>query len=193
MAMPQGPQPVRKGTPAWVFVLVAIGAGALILPFTLGVLAVYGVRKFVANSKQAEARNSLGQIAKDAAAAYERDTDGSPSAPAGLCASASRQVPASASMIRGLKYQSVPADWTEDASRPHTGFACLGFSLDLPQYYQYGYHAHGTTTPGDGFRATANGDLDGDGILSSFWITGSVGAGGVLSIAPNLEERSPEE
>jgi type IV pilus assembly protein PilA len=34
----------------------------------LSVLAIYGVRKYVANAKTAEARNSLGQIAKDAAA-----------------------------------------------------------------------------------------------------------------------------
>jgi type IV pilus assembly protein PilA len=35
----------------------------------LSVLAIYGVRKYVANAKTAEARNSLGQIAKDAATA----------------------------------------------------------------------------------------------------------------------------
>src|SRR5580700_3746584 len=39
----------------------------------LSVLAIYGVRKYIANAKTAEARNSLGQIAKDAAAAVERE------------------------------------------------------------------------------------------------------------------------
>ena len=34
----------------------------------LAVLAIYGVRKYIANSKTTEARNSLGQIAKDQAA-----------------------------------------------------------------------------------------------------------------------------
>ena len=33
----------------------------------LAVLAVYGVRKYIANAKTAEAKNSLGQIGKDAA------------------------------------------------------------------------------------------------------------------------------
>src|SRR5260370_37732809 len=33
----------------------------------LAVLAIYGVRKYLANAKTAEARNSIGQIAKDAA------------------------------------------------------------------------------------------------------------------------------
>ena len=36
----------------------------------LAVLAVYGVRKYVSNAKTAEARNSLGVIATDEAAAY---------------------------------------------------------------------------------------------------------------------------
>ena len=39
----------------------------------LAVLAVYGVRKYLANAKTAEARNSLGQLAKDAATAVERE------------------------------------------------------------------------------------------------------------------------
>ena len=37
----------------------------------LAVLAVYGVRKYIANAKTAEAKNSLGQIGKDAVTAFE--------------------------------------------------------------------------------------------------------------------------
>src|SRR5262245_33554204 len=40
----------------------------------LAVLGIYGVRKYIANSKTAEARNSLGQIGKDASTAYEKET-----------------------------------------------------------------------------------------------------------------------
>src|SRR5262245_63128056 len=40
----------------------------------LAVLAIYGVRKYIANSKTAEAKNSLGQISKDAASAFEKET-----------------------------------------------------------------------------------------------------------------------
>src|SRR5260370_37099428 len=39
----------------------------------LSVLAIYGVRKYLANAKTAEARNSLGQMAKEAATAEERE------------------------------------------------------------------------------------------------------------------------
>ena len=34
----------------------------------LAALAIYGVRKYIASAKTAEARNSLGQLAKDASA-----------------------------------------------------------------------------------------------------------------------------
>src|SRR6476661_1097900 len=37
----------------------------------LAVLAVYGVRKYIANAKTAEAKNSLGQMGKDAVTAFE--------------------------------------------------------------------------------------------------------------------------
>ncbi len=39
----------------------------------LAVLAIYGVRKYIANAKTAEARNNLGQISKDSSSAFDRD------------------------------------------------------------------------------------------------------------------------
>ena len=39
----------------------------------LAALAIYGVRKYMANAKTAEAKNSLGQLAKDASNAFNRE------------------------------------------------------------------------------------------------------------------------
>src|SRR5205809_3641332 len=39
----------------------------------LAALAIYGVRRYILNAKTAEARNSIGQMAKDASAAYNKD------------------------------------------------------------------------------------------------------------------------
>src|SRR5690606_6163685 len=69
----------------------------------LAALAIYGVRKYIANAKTAEARNSIGQIAKDAAAAYAREgmagdvlEQGETAALSNaLCASADATVPSS--------------------------------------------------------------------------------------------------
>jgi type IV pilus assembly protein PilA len=181
--MQQGPLVVpparaKKGMPLWLLALL-IGLGGLVLfGGVLSVLAIYGVRKYLAAAKQAEASNVLGQIGKDAAQQYAAGPAG-PGGAHALCASASRPVPANASAIRGMKYQSSPEDWTVDAPR-HAGFACLGFSLDQPQYYMYSYRALGTGSQGDSFEAKANGDLNGDGVLSTFMLTGRVQPGGEL-------------
>jgi type IV pilus assembly protein PilA len=109
-----------------------------------------------------------------------------------LCASATKSVPASAASIRGMKYQSAPGDWTVDA--PDGGFACLRFMMDMPQYYQYSYARSGKgSAPGDSFTGTANGDLNGDGVLSTFQIRGAIAAGGTLNVAPTLIETNPDE
>src|SRR5271154_6473276 len=68
----------------------------------LAVLAIYGVRKYLANAKTAEARNSLGQIGKDAAGAYEKESmagtilaqGGTAAFSRSLCASEANPVPA---------------------------------------------------------------------------------------------------
>jgi prepilin-type N-terminal cleavage/methylation domain-containing protein len=166
----------------------------------LSVLAAYGVRKYVANSKTAEARNSLGRIANAAIIAYEHEnmagTTLSPGTSAGysrsLCKSASATVPSSATQVAGRKYQSSSADWNKDYAGG-SGFACLHFTLDQPQYYMYGYLTAGSASVGDSFLATANGDLNGDGVLSTFQLSGSINNSYVINVAPNMVEVSPEE
>ncbi len=98
-----------------------------------------------------------------------------------------------------MKYQSNQApgkDWSFDASS-NKGFSCLKFSMSAPQYYMYYYSSDGnlSATPpvmGTQFTATANGDLNGNGVLSTFSIVGAV-ASNNLYIAPNIVESAPEE
>jgi len=167
----------------------------------LAVLAIYGVRKYLANAKTAEARNSIGQVAKNAAAEYERESMPGTVVTPGQSAAVSRAlcatelgnpIPAPAK-IKGAKYQSLAADWYQGAAT-NSGFACLKFSMDAPQYYSYSYAISNTGAAiGDTFLATANGDLNGDGVLSTFTMTGAITAGLVLNLAPNIAEVSPEE
>jgi type IV pilus assembly protein PilA len=171
----------------------------------LAALAIYGVRKYIANSKTAEARNSLGQISKDVSTAFERETMAgvvlskgvSTAAVRALCASASQTVPAAITSVQGKKYQANPAantDWSKDEST-NAGFACLKFSMTAPQYYLYNYSSNGSVTvPTQGtlFTATANGDLNGDTVKSTFTVLGSV-ANNSLFVGPNIVESDPEE
>jgi type IV pilus assembly protein PilA len=164
----------------------------------LSVLAIYGVRKYVANAKTAEARNSLGQIAKDAATAVEREKGNNslvaPGSTSSLmrafCGAATTTIPSGKGSIAGQKYQSTSAEWT--GGSPVAGWMCLKFVMDEPQYFMYGYGPVNTDPAAGGFTATANGDLNGDGNTSAFTVTGSA-TNGVVSISPNVQETNPEE
>jgi type IV pilus assembly protein PilA len=168
----------------------------------LAMLATYGVRKYISQSKAAEATNSLGNMANAAAAVYDANESNPNTSVLALqatlgfdhvmCRGASGTVPTSKTLINGRKYQSSPADWNVD-SAGDSGFACLKFTMDQPQYYMYGYTTKGSALPGDTFTCMANGDLSGDGILSTYSITGAINASYVLNVAPNIYEVDGDE
>jgi len=107
----------------------------------LAALAIYGVRKYIANSKTAEARNSIGQMSKDATTAYAREGMQASVLALGtstdvvnrLCGSATATVPAGIASVKGKKFQSSPQDWT--TGDKDNGWACVKFSMTDPQYY----------------------------------------------------------
>ncbi len=182
----QGPKP-SGGTSGWIIAIVLVLFGVVAMVGILAVLAISGSRRYLANVKQAEAKNSLGQIARDAVAAYEaEDPMGDPLASRKLCRSAVHAVPASVTYVAGKKYMSSASDWTSDPKG--AGFTCLRFEMSTPQYYSYDYQATAT-----GFKGLASGDLDGDGSASHFEIEGRVEPGGALTIAPTIRETDPDE
>jgi type IV pilus assembly protein PilA len=160
----------------------------------LAALAVYGVQRYVANAKTAEARNAVGQISKDAqsAFAYEHMSTATP-----LASSESAKVsnrlcppgpPVPAAVPAAEKVQSEPAAWTG-------GWKCLRFSMTEPQNYQYTYSTDATDTEtGTYFEAIAQGDVDGDGAPSTFKLRGEVQQDTkALFVAPTISETDPEE
>jgi len=174
----------------------------------LAVLAIFGVRKYIANAKTAEAKNSLGQIGKDSQAALEREImTGKVVAAAGtadisrrLCESATATVPASVGSVKGKKYQpdtTITADWGKDkgtATVASKGFACLKYEMTSPHYYMYNYTSDSTTsTIGTKMTASAEGDLNGDGVTSRFELLGEVTTEKLLKLAPAIGETDPDE
>jgi len=202
MRRARGTMPGGRGTEGYTLVELMI---VVVIVGVLGLLAAYGVRKYVANSKTTEARNALGQISKDAITAFERESmaavvltvGGKSKVARALCASASQPVPSTIASVTGKKYQSNPGaglDWNKDVST-NKGFACLKFSIQQPQYYEYSYSSDGDVTVptvGTAFTAIANGDLDGNGTQSTFKVLGAV-ANNNLFVGPNLIESNPEE
>jgi type IV pilus assembly protein PilA len=163
----------------------------------LAVLAIYGVRKYIANAKSAEARNSLGQIAKDAATAAEREkgpgtviTVGSTSALMRAFCGTATTVPSTGTAPAAQKYQSAASEWA--AGSATVGWQCLKFSLEEPQYYEYEYTSATTSAINGAFQAVAHGDLNGDGNPSTFSISGAA-TSGAIAISPNIAETNPEE
>lgn len=164
----------------------------------LAALAIYGVRKYMLNSKTAEAKNSLGQLAKDAQTSYQRESmasailsaSGSTGVVNNLCDSASSPIPGS--VPAGAKYQSSAAEWSADKGTPGKGFACLKFSMSDAQYYMYTYKADGIGGSSQSFTAIANGDLDGNSTTSTFALSGAL-VDTSIRVAPNFYESAPEE
>lgn len=161
----------------------------------LSALGTYGVAKYLANSKTAEARNALGHIARDATTAFAREGMAASVLSLGnsagfanvICGSSTNKVPASADSVKGGKYQSSPTDW--QTGDQFTGWTCLRFAIEDPQYYQYGYSGSGTGAVGASFLATAEGNLDGDDKTSIFSIGGEIKSDGsdiVLVTAPDV-------
>ena len=159
----------------------------------LAALAIYGVRKYLTNAKTAEARTAVGRITKDAASAWDRESISLSIIPLGDSAGISHSLCPTANAVPGTappaqKYQSKPSDWVG-------GWACLHFSMDGPQYFQYVYTSADQTS---GFVAEAHGDLNGDGNPSTFSMTGSVQPDPstgeqVVVVSPAIQELSPEE
>lgn len=118
------------------------------------------------------------ELGRSAAAAYERDGT--------LCPSATHPVPQDLRAVRGTKYPSTPADWSADGRK--AGFACLRFSMPSPQYFQYSY----ASVSGSSFTVQAHGDLDGDGVPSTFQLTGEV-EGNKVVLTPSIMETNPTE
>lgn len=191
-AFPGPPPPPKSGTSTGALVaiiVVAVGGVLVAVSGILAVLGIYGTRKYIVNAKTAEARHAVGMIAKGAAMAYESEsmapavlTEGAAtSIVRKLCPSA-QPVPASLDAVAAKKYQSSVGDWEGDE-----GWRCLRFEMPMPQYYQYRYTSTATT-----FRAVAHGDLNGDGVASTFEVQGKI-EGGRLVTAPKIEETNPEE
>ncbi len=166
----------------------------------LAALAIVGVKKYMTSAKSAEARNSLGTMSGLASQVWSGEKMAGAILPDGatvgathmLCTSAGATVPAAATSIQGIKYQSSTAAGADfHAGSTTAGWMCLGFALDAPQYYMYNYTA--TVSPtANSFSSIAQGDLDGDGTLSNFHRDGTVRNGEIV-LSPAIVETDADE
>lgn len=171
----------------------------------LAALAIYGVQKYVANSKSAEARQMLGRMSKDMLTFFEGENQNYEILAPGDSADISQALCPSASALPAAvpsreKVQLGLGDFDDSA-----GWACLGTTITTPIYYQYRVDSSQSgsmasldaASSGDTFDAIAVGNLDGDGDTSLFRLGGMVsdaGGNGIqLILATTVFEQNPEE
>jgi hypothetical protein len=136
-----------------VIVLAIVGGLALLVLAVIVPLAIYGVRKYVTNAKMAEGQTRVVELGRGIVRCSV-ESDPSTGKPRGL-PETSLAVPATLAEVKGAKYQSAPAEWSDPA------YACAGFRVLGPQYFQYRWEKRSPTSG----TALAIGDLDGDGAV----------------------------
>ena len=168
----------------------------------LAALAIYGVRRYLASAKTAEAKNSLGAMSRGGVGSFEREYGSTVMIPPGttgaafthdICYGTANNVPVLVASIKGIKYTPSMATGCDFETGNQTqGWKCLKFNMSSPSYFQYGYYAtnRAGSTGGTLFAASATnlqiattaafflveaqGDLDGDGVLSAFGLTAGI-------------------
>ena len=148
---------------------------------TMAALAIAGVRKYLLESKEAEARSVVPVIARSIVVDWERET--LPPTPRSKRKLQSFP-PIPQTVPRGTKYVSSEKEWA-----PWTP---LRFDMyGQPQRYQYEIRA---AKDGESAEVIARGDLNGDGKTSSFVITVKVkkDKDRALEISP-MVETDPDE
>ncbi|HEY4159267.1 MAG TPA: hypothetical protein VGM29_14265 [Polyangiaceae bacterium] len=147
---------------------------------TMAAFAINGAKKYLQQSKMAEARTVVGAIAKSYATALDEPSPLAKSNPKKKLAS----LPAvPAAIPRGVKYQSSASDWA--------AWDAIHFSLSHPQYYQYEVVA---AKDGNSAEIIARGDLNGDGKSSQFRLKVSLDPKTKhLNIAAAPDETDPSE
>lgn len=141
-------------------------------------LVVHGARRYITNSKSAEARLGVDRIAKDLAAYVETERERNPKKKVRF--SSLPAVPPT--VPSGSKLQTAPGDWQ--------AWSTIGFRMSEPQYYQYEVQA---APDGKSVKIVARGDLNGDGKHSEFSLSMRIEADGSLAIDPQLSARDPLE
>jgi hypothetical protein len=141
----------------------------------ISAIAIYGVQRYIANAKVAEARGNVATIAARlskyvADQRVKRFPKSAPRTP--------KDVPA------GTKFKPDAQTWS------HASWKAIDFRLEAPHYYAYELES-----ARDGKRATvrAHGDLDGDGVTSRFELSLEITAAGEVVLGPEMTEVEPME
>lgn len=160
----------------------------------LGTLGMYAVARYVRHSKTAEALASVEAIATGAASYYASSDQTQPAGSKPDALRASRHfpppskgtVPQDPSDVQGKRYKSSMADWLGSPWRE------IRFSIPQPQFYAYAFESDGAGASARA-AATARGDLDANGVWSTYRLGVIPDEGFTARVASTIEKTNPEE
>jgi type II secretory pathway pseudopilin PulG len=151
--------------------------------FVIGVLAAVAIPAFMKNSRKAKGIESTMNVKRmyDGARMYYEESrmeNGEGQFPVTPAVST---VPALGACCEapGRKCAPDPSLWTDPT------WQALRFSMDDPHYYSYRYEAEGKGATAQ-FSAGAHGDLDCDGVYSTFEMVGGVRPDGTVTGAAGM-------
>lgn len=187
-------QTVRPNRPAnRAFTMLEV-MNFIALACVLGALGMYGLARYVRHAKTAEAVGSVKALAEAASNYYDNSDFNQPAGTKPESARAMRHfpptsrtsVPAENGDVKGKRYQSAIGDW---AVAPWND---LHFSIPQPQYYAYSFESQGRGAEAQA-SATAHGDLDADGVLSTYRISVTPDAELHAKVSATMERWNAEE
>lgn len=166
----------------------------LALAAVLSAIGMYALARYVRHAKTVEAVSSVTALAAAAADAYNASDATQPAGASPAAVHAMRHFPPSSRLpvpsdplsLRGHRYQSNLADWSASPWRE------LRFSIVQPQCYQYAFESDGAGATAKAL-VSAEGDLDGDGIRSSYSLSVAPDQGLTAQVAKTMTKRDVEE
>jgi len=164
------------------------------LAAVLSAVAMYGLSRYVRHAKTVEAVSSVTRLASNAAEFYDLSDGTQPAAASPAAVHAMRHFPTSSASpvpgeelsVRGCRYQSNLADWSVSPWRE------LHFTMVQPQSYRYVFASEGAGATAKA-TVTAQGDLDGDGVRSSYALEITPDQGLAASVSKSMTKTDPEE
>ncbi len=135
----------------------------------MAAVAIPAFIKYTRKAKSVEATEGIDKIAVGAKAYYlaDRYDQAGQLQPHAFPAGSQEWTPAKTCCAQGGKCQPDPSDWNRGP------WMALHFQLSDPHYYQYRFTSQGSGTAAT-FVAEARGDLDCDGVFSSYRVVGKV-------------------
>lgn len=144
-------------------------------------IAIFGVRRYLASAKASEAKNTVGAIARALWAKMNDDIEAEKKKKGGKASKV--RFPASTGLTppvvpAGTKFVPAPDTWSQPT------WKAIGFRVESPLYYAYEIEV---ARDGKSAIARARGDLDGDGVQSTFEIPMELSPEGELLVATQIK------